>query len=171
MSKVKIEIVDKKVNIEPVEQDVVVLTSDSGPQGIPGPQGDQGEPGPQGDVGDRGSQILSGMGEPSPVIGLDGDYYINISTGGLYGPKTGGDWGNGIVLGAGLLLTDIAYTHYQTVLSDTWTILQADHNLQFNPNVTVVDVSGTVVEGYCQYNSGDITVTFSEPIGGLAFLS
>lgn len=127
-----------------------------------------GTTGPQ---GPRGTQVLSGTVDPSPVIGLIGDQYLNTTTGMIYGPKTESGWGSGFLLGNGLTLGDVAYTHYQTVSSNVWNILQSNHGLQFTPNVTVVDLSGNVVEGDCQYTSGNITITFSQAIAGLAYLS
>ena len=68
--------------------------------------------GPDGAGG--GTGILSGEGAPGPGVGVDGDLYLDISTGDLYGPKTGGVWslvldlgpdgagdGTGILSGAG----------------------------------------------------------------------
>lgn len=145
--------VDAKVEVNVCENITEVIVGTSGPQGP------------------RGTQVLSGAGNPSPVIGLIGDQYINTTTGMLFGPKTESGWGSGVLLGSGLLIEDIGYTHYQTIASNTWTILQTEHNLQFIPNVTVVDLSGNVVEGDCQYMSGNITITFSQAIAGLAYLS
>lgn len=63
----------------------------------------------------------------------------------------------------------INYTHGQTATSDTWTI---DHNLGFNPNVTVKDNYGNVVEGYITYNnSNTLTIEFSTALSGYAYLS
>jgi hypothetical protein len=67
-----------------------------GPQGIPGPQG---QAGPAGPAGDDGSVIYSGNGAPSTNIGQNGDYYLDRSTGNLYGPKTSNGWGTPITLG------------------------------------------------------------------------
>jgi len=49
-------------------------------------------------IQDVGTSILSGTGDPSPSIGKDGDFYINLSTQTLYGPKLETNWGAGIVL-------------------------------------------------------------------------
>lgn len=80
-----------------------------GPQGIgiQGPQGPQGEaiqgpPGIQGIQGIPGSVIYSGIGIPSNVIGVNGDYYIDQTSAFLYGPKAAGAWpGTGIDLRGG----------------------------------------------------------------------
>ncbi|MCU4173831.1 hypothetical protein [Carboxylicivirga sp. N1Y90] len=55
-----------------------------GPQGETGLQGDQGLVGP---AGADGSVIYSNEGEPAEEVGAKGDYYFDISTGLLYGPK------------------------------------------------------------------------------------
>lgn len=62
-----------------------------------------------------------------------------------------------------------AYNHNQISASTTWTIT---HNLHFNPNVTVFDSSGAMVEGHVSHTSVDaLTVTFSAAISGQAVLS
>lgn len=63
----------------------------------------------------------------------------------------------------------VAYVHTQSAASDTWTIT---HNLQVFPNVTVQDSAGSIVEGEIAYNTQTtLTVTFSSPISGKAYLS
>lgn len=61
------------------------------------------------------------------------------------------------------------YTHTQYTPSATWTIV---HNLTFNPNVTVVDSAGTVVEGSFAYpDTSTVIITFSASFAGYAYLS
>jgi hypothetical protein len=60
-----------------------------GPQGEQGIQGIQGITGAQ---GLRGYSILSGNGEPTSPVGSDGDFYINLTTHDLFGPKVFGGW-------------------------------------------------------------------------------
>lgn len=55
-----------------------------GPVGTSGANGTDGTP---------GTQIRKGDGIPDPLLGNDGDFYVNNIDGGWYGPKTGGDWG------------------------------------------------------------------------------
>ena len=62
----------------------------AGPQGEPGPQGAMGPVGPS---GEGGSVMLAGTGEPSQNVGSSGDFYIDLSSGNLYGPKTDSGWG------------------------------------------------------------------------------
>ena len=62
-----------------------------------------------------------------------------------------------------------AYTHTQGVASDTWVI---NHNLNYYPNISIVDSGGTVVIGNITYtNANRITVTFSGAFSGSAYLS
>ena len=61
------------------------------------------------------------------------------------------------------------YEHRQDVASDTWLIT---HDLGFNPNVTVVESTGEVVEGEVSYLSGvSLLLTFSGAFVGVAYLS
>jgi len=68
-------------------------TGPAGPQGEQGVQGEQGPAGPQGIPGAEGSVIYSGSTTPSAAIGKDGDYYLDMTTGNLYGPRTDAGWG------------------------------------------------------------------------------
>lgn len=151
MAEVIVSVADLNVDVSICEQDVVFISSEMGPQGP------------------RGTQVLSGPSNPTTNIGLLGDQYINTTTGFLFGPKTESGWGSGVLLGTGLKISDVAYTHYQTSSSTIWTIT---HPLEFIPNVIVVDLAGKVIEGDYQY-SGDNTITlnFSESVAGAAFLS
>jgi hypothetical protein len=59
-----------------------------GPDGLKGEQGIQGVVGP---AGGDGSIIYSGEGEPATDTGIEGDYYLDVATGMLYGPKVNAD--------------------------------------------------------------------------------
>jgi hypothetical protein len=62
-----------------------------------------------------------------------------------------------------------SYTHNQSVVSATWVI---NHNLGFNPNVSVIDSAGSDVEGDVTYDDVDnLTIVFSAPFSGSAYLS
>ena len=61
------------------------------------------------------------------------------------------------------------YNHTQSVSSATWTIT---HNLGFRPAVSVVDSGGNHVIGDVNYVSVNaLTISFSAPFGGSAYLS
>lgn len=63
----------------------------------------------------------------------------------------------------------IAYVFSQDVSSNVWNIT---HNLNFYPNVTIIDSAGTVVEGEIDYTSvNTMTLTFSATFSGKAYLS
>jgi hypothetical protein len=140
------EIVQINVN----DNSICVSTSETGPQGP------------------RGTQVLSGTTDPSLIIGLIGDQYLNTSTGYIFGPKTESGWGSGVLLGSGLKISDVSYTHYQPVALSTWSIT---HTLDFTPNIIVVDLDGKVIEGDYQYSGDTITANFSNAITGAAYLS
>jgi hypothetical protein len=64
---------------------------------------------------------------------------------------------------------NVAYHHVQSVSSTTWSIT---HNLNFYPNVTVVDSAGTVLEGDIEYlTANSVRLTFSAAFSGNAYLS
>lgn len=63
-----------------------------------GPQGPQGTAGTNGTNGTNGNTLLSGTTDPLNTNGNAGDYYINVSTYSLFGPKTAGVWGIGVSL-------------------------------------------------------------------------
>lgn len=118
--------------------------------------------------GPRGSQVLSGAGDPSSVIGLVGDQYINTDTGFLFGPKASDGWGAGVPLGNNDP-NDLGQVYTQTSPSTVWNIA---HTLAFIPNITVIDSSNNVIEGDYEYVSPThITATFTEEITGKAYLS
>ena len=66
------------------------LASLVGPAGPPGADGAAGAP------GTPGRTILSGVGAPGAEIGLDGDFYIDLSIPAMYGPKTAGAWAGSV---------------------------------------------------------------------------
>lgn len=60
-----------------------------------------GKKGDKGDTGPAGKQLLYGTGTPGPLIGVDGDFYIQTAGASapiIYGPKAGGSWPSGASL-------------------------------------------------------------------------
>lgn len=147
-SNVIVEVINEDISIQTVEQEVTIETSASGPQGV------------------RGSLVLSGAGNPSSVIGLIGDQYINTTTGYLFGPKSASGWGAGSPISPP---NSMGQLHDQVSPSSTWNIL---HTLGFIPNIIIVDTSGNVVEPEIQYlSSNQIQAIFSQPMAGKAYVS
>lgn len=73
----------------------------AGPKGDTGDKGSTGAVGPAGPAGANGaagSVIYSGTTVPAINKGTVGDYYLNTTTGLLYGPKTSAGWGSGTSL-------------------------------------------------------------------------
>lgn len=150
MAEVKVTVIDTAASVSVCEQEVIILASDSGPQGP------------------RGSQLLSGATNPTINIGLLGDQYINTDTGYLFGPKTESGWGVGVPLGTNDP-NDLGQVHYQTSPSTVWNIT---HTLLFVPNIIIVDLNNNVIEADINYvNDNTITATFSQPVVGVAYLS
>lgn len=64
---------------------------------------------------------------------------------------------------------DKKFDHHQGVPSDTWYI---DHGLNKYPSVTVVDSTGTLVDGYVQYiDQNNILLKFAGGFSGVAHLN
>jgi len=57
-----------------------------------GPQGPQGIAGTNGTNGLNGNTILNGTTNPSNTVGINGDFYLNLSNFNFFGPKTAGAW-------------------------------------------------------------------------------
>lgn len=116
-------------------------------------------PGPQ---GPRGKGVLHGTGSPSNSVGIDGEFYVDTVTNKMYGPKTSGVWGEPVNLGG-------TYTHVQDSASSTWVI---NHNLDYYPNVEIVNSAGVAVVGDYQFvNPNVVIATFTNPFAGKAYLS
>ncbi len=82
-------------------------TGPAGPEGARGPQGERGENGTNGTNGADGTDgtsgvngadgidgnsILNGTGAPQDAVGSNGDFYIDVVAGKIYGPKAAGQW-------------------------------------------------------------------------------
>jgi len=63
----------------------------------------------------------------------------------------------------------LTYTHSQMIPSSSWTI---NHNLGFEPAVSIVDSGGNVVFGDVLYlNNNSIQINFSAGFSGKAYLN
>jgi len=64
---------------------------------------------------------------------------------------------------------DKNYVHDQQVASSTWVV---NHNLSKFASVGIVDTAGDEVEGEVRHNSDNqVTITFSSPISGKAYIN
>ena len=117
---------------------------------------------PVGIQGPRGKGVLHGQGEPDPQLGLEGEFYIDTNVSKLYGPKTSSGWGDPVNLGG-------TYVHTQDTASTTWVI---NHNLEYYPNIEIVNSAGVGVVGDYQFlNPNVVVATFADPFAGKAYLS
>jgi hypothetical protein len=67
-------------------------------KGNQGAAGAPGAPGATGAQGATGNTILSGDGTPSSTLGNNGDYYLEMDSSYIYGPKTPAGWGSPVSL-------------------------------------------------------------------------
>ena len=117
-------------------------------------------------VNDAGaaSNLFYAASDPSDALGSSGDFYINTSSGELWGPKGELSWDSDP-----LPLIPKRFTHNQSSASSSWSIT---HTLDGFPSVTVVDSAGTVVVGTVSYNStSSVTVSFESAFAGKAYLT
>jgi hypothetical protein len=110
------------------------------------------------------SSLYFSSGPPSAGIGISGDFFIDISSGKLWGPRGATDWDTDA-----LPLIPRRFVFSQLTPSDEWVIT---HDLDGFPSVTVVDSAGSVVVGNIQYNDTEtVTLTFSGGFSGKAYLT
>lgn len=99
---------------------------------------------------------MSPIWEPNPMYGLEPTDIVTV----VEQPP--------IVINE-VAFPSVAFNHQQGVSSDTWTIR---HNLNFYPNVTVVNSAGTIVEGEITYtNKNSLVLHFQSAFSGNAYLS
>lgn len=131
-------------------------------------------PGPQ---GPRGRSILNGSTAPASNLGLEGDFYFNITTNDFYGPKLSDvSWAGANVI---QLVTkeDLFFLFSWEISQLTGPVngiysIAINHNLGYSPNVTVKASSGDVLETGIDYNSlNTLTLTMAQPFSGTAHLS
>ena len=127
-------------------------------------------PGPQ---GPRGKTILNGNGAPAENNGVEGDFYYDKQTTRFYGPKPSDVTWTGatnFLLSAATLT--FPFSTNQVVAVGSHFAIAIPHNLGYNPNVTVKNSAGDILETGIDYNSiNQITLTMAQPFGGTAFLS
>ena len=104
-----------------------------GEKGEKGEKGNDGEKGEKGEKGNDGTQIIPGIGAPTPSIGNNGDWYIDTKNKKLYGPKTQNGWGDGFILGNGGSVSSLRGDY---ILDKSGTILLK----WYNSEITAVDM-------------------------------
>ena len=115
-----------------------------GEKGEKGEKGNDGEKGEKGEKGNDGTQIIPGIGAPTPSIGNNGDWYIDTKNKKLYGPKTQNGWGDGFILGNGglsNLITNYILDKSRTILLKWYNSEITDVDMQSDPelkNVTII---------------------------------
>jgi hypothetical protein len=126
---------------------------------VGGPGGSSGaksNTGPAENTGTAGSTILTGSVDPTSSVGNNGDYYINTTTGTLFGPKADGTWPPGVQMGGGApasaggtVLTGtgapantLGSNGDYYLDTSTWTLYGPKANGQWPPGVTLTGQTG-----------------------------
>jgi hypothetical protein len=124
--------------------------------------------------GPRGKTILNGVGDPSSNLGLQGDFYFDIAVNAFWGPKTSDlSWvdTNKILLTNNTISYSWELPQVVGPVSGVYS-LAINHNLGYNPNVTVKTSAGDILETGVDYNNvNKITLTMAQPFSGTAHLS
>jgi hypothetical protein len=98
----------------------------TGSSGATGASGANGATGANGANGQDGNTILSGEGVPDVTLGVIGDFYLDISTTSLYGPKTASGWGEPVSLKGEQGEAGAAGDNGATATVDTFSIYTED---------------------------------------------
>lgn len=112
-----------------------------------------------------GTSFLTGVGAPNNSLGIDGDTYLDVSTGTLY-TKTNGTFtaGNNIVQPV-----SVSFVYEKQSAATLWDIT---HNLGYRPSVTVSDYGQNNVECDIEHVSANrLKLTFTADMSGYAYLS
>ena len=127
-------------------------------------------PGPQ---GPRGKSILNGTGVPAENLGLQGDFYYDKNNTYFYGPKlTDLTWAGATAYPLSTATLTYPFSTNQVVAVGNYYAIAITHNMGYNPNVTVKNSAGDILETGIDYNSiNQITLTIAQPFGGTAYLS
>ena len=131
--------------------------------------------------GARGKSILNGEGAPSNNLGLEGDFYYDKLTTRFYGPKpTDLTWSGATNYLLSTSTLTYAFSINQVLPFPTgstgnqveYWYVEITHNMGYNPNVTIKNSAGDVLETGINYNSfNQITLIMAQPFGGTAYLS
>ena len=136
-------------------------------------------PGVAGPKGDPGTQIITGPGFPSNLIGKIGDLYVDTIAKITYGPKTINGWPTLPLFEAfernllGQVFTvSLQQVNTETVNGVTYGTWNIQHGLGYHPNATCIDSSGRVIEGEISYpDENTIVLRFIGAVSGKAYLS
>lgn len=125
-------------------------------------------PGLAGPKGDPGTQIITGPGLPSNLIGKIGDLYVDTNSKITYGPKNINGWPQ-VALFEAFQRDLLGQVFNIGVSSETWEI---QHGFGYHPNATCIDSSGRVIEGEISYpDENTIVLRFIGATSGKAYLS
>lgn len=126
--------------------------------------------------GAPGRTIISGEGNPSNSLGVPGDFYFDTLTTRFWGPKSlsTNTWS---ISNSFILDKEISFSASWEMSQVTGPVggvysVSITHNLGFNPNVTIKNSAGDVLETGIDYNSlNTLTLTMAQPFAGTAYLS
>lgn len=126
--------------------------------------------------GSSGRTIISGEGNPANSLGSPGDFYFDTITTRFWGPKSlaSDSWSaeNSFILDKQVsFMYSWEMSQITGPVNGIYSVV-INHDLHFNPNVSVKSSSGDLLETGIDYNSiNQITLTMAQPFSGTAYLS
>ncbi|HEY2581614.1 MAG TPA: hypothetical protein VGI43_07400 [Mucilaginibacter sp.] len=134
-----------------------------------GPVGQAGATGAMGATGAAGNTILSGSGAPSTTLGKNGDYYLDISSYLLYGPKVTSGWGVAVSLQGPAGTANVEYSGWNSAVNIRDTVADGS-NLNvadlFAPALTQTMLDGAAFQIYFTFGAGVYTLPYTSYAGG-----
>jgi len=148
-SKIDVEVTELKNTVTVSEDRLTAYVSLLGAQGPPG------------------SSIISGEGDPTFDIGVEGDLYIDtLNPPKFWGPKEADDWPAAPFFS---FQSNRRFEYTQASPSSSWTVI---HDLGGFPSVSVVDSAKTQVIGEVTYIDDEtVQIEFEQPFSGYAYLT
>jgi hypothetical protein len=125
-----------------------------------------GSNGTNGTNGANGNTILSGTTNPGSSTGNVGDFYLNLSTDMLFGPKTASGWGTGISL-LGTANVIASGWNYTTNIRDS--TIDGSANVIATlaaPSLTSADVTSATILVYFTFGAGVFPLPYTSYAGG-----
>lgn len=122
----------------------------------------------KGTSGPAGSQIYSGSTTPASTLGNVGDYYLDIATYVLYGPKTASGWGTGIVLKGATGTANVIYSDWNYASNYRDSTIDGSYEQIATlsaPSLTAADLNTATIEVFFTFGAGDFPLPYTSYAG------
>jgi hypothetical protein len=131
--------------------------------------GANGTNGTDGTNGTNGASILSGTTDPTSSVGNVGDFYLNLSTDSLFGPKTASGWGTGISLKGATGSANVIYSNWNYATNFRDSTIDGSANVIATlaaPSLTTNDLTNATILVYFTFGAGEFPLPYTSFAGG-----